>query len=292
MAADLEQRLEELRPKLHRYCARMTGSAIDGEDVVQDTLLKAVAALSREDKEIANLEKWLFRIAHNVAVDFLRRRARTEALGAEADPDLLPDSEGPVDDPDIIAASLCTFMQLRPTERGAVVLMDVLQYRLQEICDIMGMSLPAVKSALHRGRGRLRELARERHETPPAAIPPKQRALLSKYIDRFNARDFEAIRDMLGNEVKLELVNRERRYGKPAVSGYVANYSLHDDWDLALGLVDGRPGIVVGTPGDDSGKVDYFILLQGADDRILDIRDFRYARYVMDSVDIVTLPEQ
>ena len=141
MAADLEQRLEELRPKLHRYCARMTGSAIDGEDVVQDTLLKAVAALSREDKEIANLEKWLFRIAHNVAVDFLRRRARTEALGAEADPDLLPDSEGPVDDPDIIAASLCTFMQLRPTERGAVVLMDVLQYRLQEICDIMGMSL-------------------------------------------------------------------------------------------------------------------------------------------------------
>jgi RNA polymerase sigma-70 factor (ECF subfamily) len=44
---ELEDRLKALRPRLHRYCARMTGSAIDGEDVVQDTLLKALRA--RED---------------------------------------------------------------------------------------------------------------------------------------------------------------------------------------------------------------------------------------------------
>jgi RNA polymerase sigma-70 factor (ECF subfamily) len=286
MAADLEQRLEELRPKLHRYCARMTGSAIDGEDVVQDTLIKAVAAISTEENDIANLEKWLFRIAHNVAIDFLRRRARTEALSAGTDLDVWPDTEAPVDDPEIVAASLSSFMQLRAAERGAVILMDVLQYRLHEITDIMGMSLPAVKSALHRGRERLRELARDWHDAPPAEIPSGQRALLSKYIDRFNARDFEKIRDMLADEVKLELVNRERRYGKPAVSGYVTNYSRNDDWNLALGLVDGRPAIVVGTSGDKLGKIDYFILLQWAGDRVLDIRDFRYARYVMDSVEI------
>jgi RNA polymerase sigma-70 factor, ECF subfamily len=287
MAADLEQRLEELRPKLHRYCARMTGSAVDGEDVVQDTLIKAVAALSSEEKEIDNLEKWLFRIAHNVAIDFLRRRARTQAVSAEADLDLLADTEAPIDDPEIVAASLATFMRLHPAQRGAVVLMDVLGYRLAEICEIMGMSLPAVKSALHRGRARLREFAHEWHDAPAAEISSEQRAQLSKYIDRFNARDFDAIRDMLADEVKLDLVNQERRFGKPAVSGYVANYSIRYDWNLTLGLVDGRPAIVVSKPGDTSGKIDYFILLEWAGDRVIDIRDFRYARYVMESVDVI-----
>jgi len=287
MTVDLEQRLEALRPKLHRYCARMTGSAVDGEDVVQDTLMKAVAAIGTEENDITNLERWLFRIAHNVAIDFLRKRARIQALSAEADLDLLPDAEAPVEDPEIVAASLSAFMQLRAAERGAVILMDVLQYRLGEITDITGMSRPAVKSALHRGRAKLRELAQDWRDKPPAQIPSDQRALLTKYIDRFNARDFGKIRDMLADEVKLELVNRERRYGKPAVSGYVGNYSLYDDWKFALGVVDGRPAIVVGTPGDVSGKIEYFILMEWAGDQVRAVRDFRYARYVMDSVDAV-----
>jgi RNA polymerase sigma-70 factor, ECF subfamily len=71
----LERLVTALRPKLHRYCARMTGSAIDGEDVVQEALLKAVQSVQRMDS-VANPEAWLFRIAHNTTVDFLRRRAR------------------------------------------------------------------------------------------------------------------------------------------------------------------------------------------------------------------------
>ena len=67
--------LGELRPKLHRYCARMTGSVIDGEDVVQEALIKAIEAFD-EAASIANPEGWLFRIAHNAALDLLRRRAR------------------------------------------------------------------------------------------------------------------------------------------------------------------------------------------------------------------------
>ena len=70
-----ERLFGELRPKLHRYCARMTGSVIDGEDVLQEALAKAIEALPNAGP-IANPEGWLFRIAHNAALDFLRRRAR------------------------------------------------------------------------------------------------------------------------------------------------------------------------------------------------------------------------
>src|SRR5262245_48952122 len=70
--------LGELRPKLHRYCARMTGSVIDGEDVVQEALAKAIEAFP-DAGTILHAESWLFRIAHNAALDFLRRRARVDA---------------------------------------------------------------------------------------------------------------------------------------------------------------------------------------------------------------------
>src|SRR3984893_18382687 len=74
-----ERLLVELRPKLHRYCARMVGSVIDGEDVLQDALIKAVESLSAS-APIGNPEGWLFRIAHNTALDFLRRRNRQEGF--------------------------------------------------------------------------------------------------------------------------------------------------------------------------------------------------------------------
>ena len=74
--------LGELRPKLHRYCARMIGSAIDADDVVQEAAVKALEARP-EHGPIANIEGWLFRIAHNAALDYLRRRARQD-VGRES----------------------------------------------------------------------------------------------------------------------------------------------------------------------------------------------------------------
>ena len=64
----------EVRPQLHRYCARLMGSVIDGEDVAQDTMLRALVALQDLD-EIPPLRPWLFRVAHNRALDLLRGRA-------------------------------------------------------------------------------------------------------------------------------------------------------------------------------------------------------------------------
>jgi RNA polymerase sigma-70 factor (ECF subfamily) len=70
--ADLERLLIAMRPRLHRYCARMVGSVIDGEDVLQDALIKAVEAFASAGA-IGNPEGWLFRIAHNGAAG--RRRS-------------------------------------------------------------------------------------------------------------------------------------------------------------------------------------------------------------------------
>ena len=62
----------DLRPELHRYCARMTGSVADGEDIVQETLARAYYLLP-EMNQMPAFRPWLFRIAHNRALDHLRR---------------------------------------------------------------------------------------------------------------------------------------------------------------------------------------------------------------------------
>src|SRR5262250_2251707 len=88
--------VNDVRPDLHRYCARMTGSIADGEDVVQDTLARAYYELS-ELKELPAMRSWLFRIAHNRAIDYLRRyeRRMTEPIDDAfdlADDDASPES--------------------------------------------------------------------------------------------------------------------------------------------------------------------------------------------------------
>src|SRR5881296_3651075 len=84
-----------LRPSLHRYCARMTGSVMDGEDVVQEALFEAYRKLDQFD-DTRPLKPWLFGIAHNRCIDFFRRRGvRIEAETAA----MVPDAVEPVDPP-------------------------------------------------------------------------------------------------------------------------------------------------------------------------------------------------
>lgn len=280
--------LGELRPKLHRYCARMTGSVIDGEDVMQEALAKAIAAFP-EAGGVTHHEGWLFRIAHNTALDFLRRRARQDAIRSDQDPDMIVDPISAAEQRQIAAASLRTFMRLPVAQRSSVILMDVLGYSLQEIGGVMDSSIPAVKAALHRGRVRLRELAQEPEGLPLAVLAEPERSLLAAYVDRFNARDFDAIRNMIADEVRLELVNRTRMSGRSEVATYFHNYAGTHDWHLVPGLVDRQPAMIVRDPGDPSGKAAYFVLLQWAGGRVLNIRDFRYARYATEGAELSLL---
>src|SRR5215468_5823386 len=283
--AAFDRRLGELRPKLHRYCARMTGSVIDGEDVVQEALVKAINAFPNAGP-VADLDGWLFRIAHNAALDFLRRRRRYEAIHSNEESDMITALVNPVSDRQAAEASLRTFMRLPVTQRSCVILMDVLGYSLDEIGKVMGTSVPAVKAALNRGRRRLRELGTEPEDQSIPVLAESERSLLAKYVDRFNARDFDAIRDMLADEVRLELVNRTRMDGRREVGKYLHNYGLAQDWHFVPALLERRPALAVRDPGDPSAAVAYFGLLQWQQGRLIHIRDFRYARYVTEGADV------
>jgi RNA polymerase sigma-70 factor, ECF subfamily len=155
----------EVRPELHRYCARMTGSVFDGEDVVQDTLAKAYCALA-EMESPPPLRPWLFRIAHNTAMDFLRsyeHRNVDAAADMEEVADMVespePEEHGP--DGERVEATLKVFAALPPVQRSALALKDVLSFSLEETAVTMGVSVAAVKGALIRARAirRLRHSA-------------------------------------------------------------------------------------------------------------------------------------
>jgi RNA polymerase sigma-70 factor (ECF subfamily) len=277
--------LVAMRPKLHRYCARMVGSVIDGEDVLQDALIKAVESFASAGP-ISNPEGWLFRIAHNTALDFLRRRNRQQALQSGEEVDMIADPFDTVAAHEFASTSLRTFMRLPLAQRSSVILMDVLGCSLQEVCEVMDYSLPAVKAALHRGRTQLRELADEPDDLPPPKLSEADRDRLGKYVARFNARDFDAIRAMIADDVRLELVNKTRLNGKAEVSSrYFVNYSKLSDWHLVPGLVEGHPAILVFDPNEPGAGPKYFVLLQWTADKVADIRDFRHAPYVIDGAE-------
>src|SRR5437764_14168552 len=247
--AGIDRLLAAMRPRLHRYCARMVGSVIDGEDVLQDAMIKAVEAFPSAGT-ISNPEGWLFRIAHNTALDFLRRRNRQDALRSGEEVDMIADQLDAVLSRQIASASLRTFMRLPVAQRSSVILRDVLGCSLQEVCEIMDYSLPAVKASLHRGRTQLRDFAGEPDDAPPPTVSEADRARLTAYVTHFNARDFDAIRAMISDDVRLELVSRTRLNGKTEFSRYFGNYSKVSDWHLVPGLVEGRPAILVFDPSE------------------------------------------
>ena len=290
-AFDIERLLVAMRPKLHRYCARMVGSVIDGEDVLQDALTKAMEAQAIAGS-IGNPEGWLFRIAHNTALDFLRRRKRQEALRGPAEVDMMVDPLDAVASRQIAATSLRTFMRLPVAQRSSVILMDVLGCSLKEICDVMACSLPAAKAALHRGRTQLREIADEPEDTPQAKLSDADRERLGVYVAHFNARDFDAIRAMISDDVRLDLVSRTQMRGKAEVAGYFGNYAKVSDWRLVPGLVEGRPAILVFDPNGPDAGPKYFVLLGWAAGKVTTIRDFRYAPYVIDGAEYLTSLER
>ncbi|MCR9137363.1 MAG: sigma-70 family RNA polymerase sigma factor [Alphaproteobacteria bacterium] len=270
----LEAALPALRPELHRYCARMTGSVVDGEDVLQEALFKATRAL-RGGVVVDDLRAWLFRIAHNVAMSLFRSQQREMAMKDELGRDAPPFQVMPTHSD--VSDHLRPFLALTPRQRSTCILRDVLGYSAAEVAEMTESSVPSVKSALHRGR----RLLKDHHVEDPEPLPADERRKLAVYVRCFNAHEFDRLRDMLSEEVRLELVALDRRTGRKGVGGYYSNYQKSDDWLMAPGAVEGRPAMLAFDRADPSAPPLYFVLLQFSGDDVTAIRDFRYARYAM-----------
>ena len=278
---EFEDCLKALRPRLHRYCARMTGSTVDGEDVLQDTLIKALRARA-EGTVVENLEAWLLRIAHNTSLDFLRGRSRNTLVPLTEDVEAAPIAEA-----DIVAISFRTFLRLPELQRCAVILKDVLGHSVEEIASIAECSLAAAKSALQRGRAALRGLAQAPEDTRLPLMSDSDRRKITAYVHLFQTGDFHAIRVMLADDVKLDLVNRLQWEGRDKIAPYFTRYAEETKWRFALGAIEGRPAMLVFDSTGPMERPAHFVLIGWSESRIIAIRDFLFAPYVLEAIDWV-----
>ena len=288
--AQLVALASELRPELHRYCARLMGSVIDGEDVVQDTFARALVALD-ELEEDAPLRAWLFRIAHNRALDLLRSRAIRAAEPIEAAHEVAdPDSPDPVEvmmRREAVETAVSRFTELPTTQRSVVILKDVLDQSLEEIAAMLDLTVNAVKAHLARGRARLKAVNAEAQAKP---VPRPPSPDVARYVALFNGRDWDGLRAILADDVHLIQSTHPLRAGAADVGMFFGIYAKIEGVRLAPAWLEGREVIAV---WEDSlaVKPSYLMWLEWKDGRISFIRDYRYVRYVVDDAELVLAPD-
>jgi RNA polymerase sigma-70 factor, ECF subfamily len=273
-----------LRPSLHRYCARMTGSIMDGEDIVQEALIEAYRKLDKYD-ESRPLKPWLFRIAHNRSIDFLRRKGvRDEAEAAAAMPEAVSPTE-----PNTLGIGKAVehlVLSLPPKERACLLLKDVFDYSLEEIAELVDTSVGGVKAALNRGRAKL--------ASSPASSPsvrsanPELVQIMQLYVDRFNRRDWDGVRELISADARLNVLDRFA--GKFAEAPYFFNYDRWPwPWKLALGEVDGEPVLVVLRRGTDTWTSYSVIRMKVVGQEIDRIVDYIHCPWMMSAATSISL---
>ncbi|AZO53819.1 MULTISPECIES: sigma-70 family RNA polymerase sigma factor [unclassified Mesorhizobium] len=266
-AAFLET-VSHLRARLHRYCARMTGSALDGEDIMQEALFEAYRKIELLDDAQA-LRPWLFRIAHNRCIDFIRnRRTRHAAEAFYAGDDIVPPVEPA--GPGAGRAIERLVVHLPPKERACVLLKDVFDHSLDEIADLVGSTSGGVKSALNRGRAKLAALPAQ-----PVAVPardPDLERLLGRYVELFNARDWDGVRALTSADARLRVSDCYN--GLLSRSPYFVEYGRSElPWRIRPDVVEGEDVLVVDRRQDEEWRPAYLVRIHaqgGVIDRIAD----------------------
>lgn len=282
--------IAHLRPSLHRYCSRMTGSVLDGEDIVQDALFQAYRKLDTFDDN-RPLAPWLFRIAHNRCIDFLRRRAVREGAEAEAEA-LSPDWVAPIDPPGPALGRAVEHMVLTlpPKERACVLLKDVFDYSLEEIADLVDSTVGGVKAALNRGRSKL--AVSPARSTSPRAADVELSRILHLYVERFNRRDWDGLRELISADARLRVADRFA--GQLLDSPYFGNYGRWTiPWRLVVGEVDREPAVIIMLQRDGAWTPESIVHLDITDDRVRRIADYLHCPWMLETATavLVAYPE-
>jgi RNA polymerase sigma-70 factor (ECF subfamily) len=262
------------------------GSVIDGEDVVQDTFARALVAID-DLQEVPPMRAWLFRIAHNRALDLLRSRAIRAAEPIEAAHEVAdPESPDPVEvmmRREAVETAVSRFAELPTMQRSVVILKDVLDQSLEEIAAMLDLTINAVKAHLARGRARLKAINAQA-AAQPALRPPSP--AVARYVALFNRRDWDGLRALLADDVRLVQSTYPLRAGAADVGMFFGIYSRSAPVRLAPAWLDGREVIAV-YEDPQVAKPGYLMWLEWRDGRISFIRDYKYARYVIDDAELV-----
>ncbi|HEY3841071.1 MAG TPA: RNA polymerase subunit sigma-70, partial [Bryobacteraceae bacterium] len=218
--------IETHRAALTGHCYRMLGSAVDADDAVQETMIRAWRSLDRFDGR-ASLRTWLYRIATNVCLDELSdrtRRARPMEEGPSgtpgdtllqrpancwlepiADARAIPADASPAEalilKQSIRLAFVAALQHLPPKQRAVLILVEVLGWSAAEVAETLDLSVPSVNSALQRARSTV--AARAPAET--GALSPVQTRLVEKYVDAFHRYDVDALVSLLREDATFSM---------------------------------------------------------------------------------------
>jgi RNA polymerase sigma-70 factor, ECF subfamily len=159
--------------RLYSVAYRMTGSAADAEDLLQDIFLQVHRRIDTYRGEAA-LSTWLHRLAVNACLDFLRSKQgrRQQATDSLEDLDGVEPTAHPSWRPDAVLNRMDlerAVAQLPPSYRQAFLLHDVEGLEHHEVSELLGIAEGTSKSLVHKARMRLRTLLRGRSAQPGAA---------------------------------------------------------------------------------------------------------------------------
>jgi RNA polymerase sigma-70 factor, ECF subfamily len=260
-AGALTEAFERERRGLFAHAYRMLGSYHEAEDVVQDTYVRALRGWGTFERR-SSPRTWLYRIATNVCLTVLDGRGR-RALSSDLGPDDLDRwlEPLPTDPADLVTAResvrlafVAGLRHLAPRQRAVLLLREVLAFSASETGEALGMSVPAVKSALQRARARLAAVAPARDDVLDASSP-RAREMLVRYMAAWESSDADAFRAVLRADASIEPVGSSVPYvGRAACLAFATPaMGVAGDWRMAATESNGQPAAVAWFQGEPFG---------------------------------------